>query len=160
MPSCMWPALFTPQRPETSHAVASTTTTTSSSMWAVWEDVQLAGQSSETPTTLYWSQTTTSSSSTTTTTYNYTTTKVHHQPSIHVNGRCCGTLQHQYAGYTAPRPPVNRPPPTIDEDLPHQTPRVLVPGYHHECVPRGGGSERCYTSTSYPNLGNDCSRRR
>ena len=127
-------------------------------VWIVWEDVQPSGQSSETPATVHLSQTTTTSFTTTTTTYNCTTTKVHHQPSIHVNGRCCGTLQHQNARGTAPRPSINRPPPppTIDEELPHQTPRIQVPGCHHDCVPQDGRSERGHTTTSYPNFRNDC----
>ena len=51
-------------------------------MWPVRVDVQSPRLSVETPATLHWSQ---------------TTTNAHPQPSIHVNGRCCGTLQHRYA---------------------------------------------------------------
>ena len=71
---------------------------------------------------------------------------------------CCGTLQYKYAGDTAPRPLVNRhpPAPTNNDTVPHQTPHIQIPGCHHDCVSQGGGSERCHTTTSYPNLGNDC----
>ena len=64
--------------------------TTHTHTWPVRKDVQSARQSVEKPATLHWSQTTTAT--TTATTYNCTTTNVHPQPSIHVNGRCCGPL--------------------------------------------------------------------
>ena len=137
-------------------------------MWPVWEDVQLQGQPAETPATLNcWSQTTTNTTTTVTTTattYNCPTTtnnnNAHHQSSIHINGRCCGMLQHWYAGDTTPRPPINHPPPapSTNEDLPRQTQCLQVPGRHHDCVSQGGGPGH-----RYPNLRNDwctCSRRR
>ena len=93
----------------------------------------------------------------TTTTYNCTTANVHHQSSVHVNGRCCETLQFRYAGDTAPRPPITSPqPPTNNEDITRQTPRLQVSGCHHDCVPQSGGPECCHTTASYPNFGNDC----
>ena len=128
-------------------------------MWSVWENIQPQRQPVETPAALHWSQTTTTTATTrTATTYNcVTTTNVRHQSSSHVNGRCCETSQYRYAGDTAPRPPINRPPPpTSNEDIPRQTPRLQVSGWHHDCVSQGGGPECCHKTASYSNLGNDC----
>ena len=66
-------------------------------------------------------------------------------------------LQHQYAGETAPHPPVN----PLHLLLPTMT---QFHNKHHAykfqvaitIVSLGGGSERCQATTSYPNLGNDC----
>ena len=52
------------------------------------------------------------------------------------------------------RPP---PPPTINEDMPRQTPYIQVSGFHHDCVSQGSGPECCHTTISYSYLGNDCS---
>ena len=53
---------------------------------------------------------------------------------------------------TAPRPPINRPPPapSTNEDLPRQTPCLQVPGYHHDFVAQGSGPG-FHTTDSYPN---------
>ena len=96
------------------------------------ENVQSQGQHAETPTALHWPQTITATKTTITT---CTTANIHHRSSIHVNGRCSETLQYLCAGDIAPRPPITHPPPpTINEDIPRQTPCIQISGCHHNCL--------------------------